>query len=79
MCSASARRCFAIYGGLDDRINQNIPAIERRWASTARPSARSSTLNVDTLSTTIPARATTPPQRRPRGARALAWFGKYLA
>src|SRR5207245_2824591 len=41
----------------------------RRWTSTARPSARSSTRTWTTLSTTIPVRATTPPRRRPRGAR----------
>src|SRR5260221_35382 len=45
------------------------PRAKRRWASTARPSARSSTRTWTTVSTTIPARATTRLRRRPRGAR----------
>jgi len=33
--------------GLDDRINQNIRRSKRRWASTARPSAKIVYPNVD--------------------------------
>jgi len=43
-----------------------------------KPSAKNVYPNVTTLSTTIPARATTPPAAKAAWGEALAWFGKYL-
>src|SRR5438132_1805391 len=69
MCPGSARRCSRSTAGSTTASTRTFRRSRRRWASTARPSARSSTPTWTTLSTTIPARATTPPRRRPPGAR----------
>src|SRR5882762_1695552 len=69
MCPASAPRCSRSTEGSTTASTRTFRRSRRRWASTARLSARSSTRTWTTLSTTIPARATTPLQRRPHGAR----------
>src|SRR5213594_3529218 len=70
---------LAIYGGLDDRINQNIPAIEAAMGKHGKTFRKIVYPNVDHAFHNDTGPRYNAAAAKAAWGEALAWFGKYLA
>src|SRR5437667_162890 len=70
---------LAIYGGLDDRINQNIPAIEAAMGKHGKTFSKIVYPNVDHAFHNDTGPRYNAAAAKAAWGEALAWFGKYLA
>jgi carboxymethylenebutenolidase len=70
---------LAIYGGLDDRINQNIPAIEAAMGKHGKTFRKIIYPNVDHAFHNDTGARYNAEAAKAAWSEALAWFGKYLA
>jgi carboxymethylenebutenolidase len=70
---------LAIYGGLDDRINQNIPAIEAAMGKHGKTFRKIVYPNVDHAFHNDTGPRYNAAAAKAAWGEALAWFAKYLA
>jgi len=70
---------LAIYGGLDERINQNIPAIEAAMGKHGKTFRKIVYPNVDHAFHNDTGARYNAAAAKAAWGEALAWFGKYLA
>src|SRR5437879_6056159 len=70
---------LAIYGGLDERINQNIPAIEAATVKHGKPFRKIVYPNVDNAFPNDTGASQNAAAAKAAWSETLAWLGKYLA